>query len=134
MDRHSATQMGWELPVGHQCSSCRFRAILQYNPVHEKDISNLAFNHSCLSPAFFSLFISLCRFYTLACSHVPAPRVMASAHKVSTFYHHSNRAGRDKAKVMDSASIHHPQRQNQSSLGRSTVSALICTGYPLMQA
>lgn len=33
-------------PEGGQCLSCRFRAMLQYNPQHEKDISNLALNHS----------------------------------------------------------------------------------------
>lgn len=48
---------------GGQCSSCRFRAMLQYNPPHEMNISNLALNHSSLSP-FRSLFLSLALSHT----------------------------------------------------------------------
>lgn len=119
------------------CSSCRFREILQDNPAHEKYIRNLALNHSSLSPscaASRSFFLSFSLSNRLACSHVLTLWVMATAHDVLTFYHHFNRAGRGTAKVVDSVSIHPPQRQNQSSLDLLTVSALACTGYPLIQA
>lgn len=121
---------------GSRCSSRCFWAMLQYTP-HEKDISYLALDilsHSLSCSASFSLSVFLFSLHILACSHMPTLWVMAVAHEVSTFYHHFNRAGSDAAKALDPVSIHHTKRWNQSSLGPSTLSALICTGYPLILA
>lgn len=136
MDRHPATPMdrapeggGWRgrgdahpAALG-QCNSiilCMKRTL----------VTLLSITHlplSCFLSFFPSLFLLLS--YTLACSHMLTLWAMATAHDISTFYHHFNRRGRDTAKVV---SIHHPRRQNESSLGPSAVSGQICSGYPLI--
>lgn len=70
--------------------------------------------------------------HTLACSHWLTLWVMASVHKVLTFYHLCSSTERSTAKVMDSVSIHHPQRQNHSSSGLGRLWTVVHTGYPLI--